>query len=267
MLEQVQGTLTIDALMTEREELVTLGRSENSSEVQDEVRDLQINQVPILDGDSVAGILVAADHEERTLPNTEEFEPVSPEWLVSADTSIRRLIDILDDEQHPARFVFQENRVIGLVTYADLNKAIARTALYLLISRLEINLARLLSHYDKGMEELLTHLSETREEKLRERQKEMSGQDVAVDLTEHLFLTDLFRMVGKEPDLYEALGFESRSKFDDATNGLNELRKRVAHPVRFVVEGVDTVGKVNRRCKRIKNLLQQIPSRTHTRKV
>lgn len=267
MLEQVQDTLTIDALMTAKEELVTLDRSEQSSKVQETVRELQINQVPVVEGGSVIGLLVAIDHEDRTLPDAEEFERISPEWLVSADTSIRKLIDILDDEQHPARFVFQENQVIGLVTYADLNKALARTALYLLISRLEIKFAQLLNHYHKDVEELLPNLSENREKEVRERRKEMSSQDVAIDLTEYLFLTDLFRIVGKEPDLYEALGFQSRSKFDDATSGINELRKRVAHPVRFVVEGVDAVGRINRRCRRVKTLLRRAPSREHARKV
>ena len=240
MLGQVQDSLTVDAIMTQREGLLTLNRSEKSTVVQEDVRDLQVNQVPVIDEGSVVGILVARDHERRTLPDTEEFEPISPEWLVSVDTSIRRLIDILDDRQHPARFVIQENRVVGLVTYADLNKAVARTALYLLISRLEIKLARL--------------------------QDKMTGNDVAHDLVEHFKLGDVIGIVRNEPSLLDRTEVSSRDHFNGLVGGIENMRHNVAHSVKLVVEDVGSVGDVNHVCQSIEKLLARIPSHPPGRK-
>lgn len=258
MLESVQGSLAVNALMTGREELVTLDRGEDPSAVQEEIRDLEINQVPVLDNGDVVGLMIA-DPKNRTLPEDGSYEPIAPKWLVSADTSIRRLIDILDDERHPARFIFQENEVVGLVTYADLNDAVARTALYLLISRLEIKLARLLRQHEKDSWAYVQHLSEGRQGKFAKLKEEMTEKDVAHDPIEHFNLSDVFRAVRNEQALREELGFPSKNKFDGAKSGINDMRHDVAHSVRLVVEDVDGIASVNRRCRRMEELLERTP--------
>jgi hypothetical protein len=259
MLEHIQDTLTVDSIMTERDQLLTLDRSQDPSMIQENIRELEINQVPIVDDDAVVGIMIVAP-EDRALPEDGDYETIEPKWLVSADTSIRRLVDILDSEQHPARFVFQENRVVGLVTYADLNDAVARTALYLLISRLEIQLARFLRQHEKDSWEYVQHLSSRRQRKFDGLGKEMSRKDVAHDPIEHFNLSDVFRAVRNEPDLLEEFGFPSKNKFDGATSGINKMRHDIAHSVRLVVDDVDGVAAVNRRCGRIEALLRRVPS-------
>lgn len=259
MLESIQNTLTVDALMTEREQLVTINRAEDPSAVQGKVRELEINQVPVMDNSSVAGLMIA-NPKDRKLPDTGNYEQIAPRWLVSADTSIRRLIDILDGDQHPARFVFQEDRVVGLVTYADLNNAVARTALYLLISQLEINLAHLLRHHEKSSWTYVEHLSKRRQERFADLKQEMAEKDVTHDPIEHFNLTDVFRAVRNEPTLRKGIGFDSKNKFDDAKSGINEMRKSVAHSVRLVVDSVEGVSSVNHRCERIEELLDRIAS-------
>jgi predicted transcriptional regulator len=57
MLESIQGTLTIDALMTEQDALVTLDHDEDPSAVQKKIRDLEINQVPVLKDGDVVGLM------------------------------------------------------------------------------------------------------------------------------------------------------------------------------------------------------------------
>jgi hypothetical protein len=257
MLESIQDTLTIDALMTEREELVTIGRTEDPSAVQEKVRELEINQIPVMDDGSVAGLMIA-DSDDRSLPKNGDYEPIAPTWLVSADTSIRRLIDILDSEQHPARFVFQEDRVVGLVTYADLNDAVARTALYLLISQLEIKLARLLRHHAKDSWAYIDHLSEKRISRFMDLKKEMADKDVTHDPIEHFNLSDVLKAVRNESDLLERLGYPSKSQFKKATSGINSMRHDVAHSVRMVVNDVESVASVNRRCERVEAILDRV---------
>lgn len=266
MLGQVQDSLTVDAIMSQREGLIALNRDEESTAVQEEVRDLQINQVPVIEQGSVVGILVARDHERRMLPDTEEFEPISPEWLVSVDTSIRRLIEILDDRQHPARFVIQENRVVGLITYADLNKAVARTALYLLISRLEIKLARLIRHGEKDIWTYIESLDEGRRKELASLQDEMTENDVVHDLVEHFKLGDVIGIVRNEPSLLDRTEVVSRDHFNGLIGGIESMRHDVAHSVKLVVEDVGGVGDVNHVFQSIEKLLKSIPSHPPRRK-
>ncbi|WP_263835127.1 CBS domain-containing protein [Salinibacter sp.] len=259
MLESIQGSLAVNSLMTGREEVVALDRGEDPTAVQEEIRDLEINQVPVLDNGDVIGLMIA-DTKNRALPEDGSYEPIAPKWLVSADTSIRRLIDILDDERHPARFIFQENEVVGLVTYADLNDAVARTALYLLISRLEIKLARLLRQHEKDSWAYVQHLSERRQNRFAKLKEEMTEKDVAHDPIEHFNLSDIFRAVRNEQALREELGFPSKNKFDGATSGIIDMRNDVAHSVKLVVDDIDGIAAVNRRCGRIEELLSRAPS-------
>lgn len=178
---------------------------------------------------------------------------------MSADTSIRRLIDILDDERHPARFVFQENKVVGLVTYADLNDAVARTALYLLISQLEIRLARLIRMGEKDIWTYIENLDEKRQERLRDLQDEMEEEDVVHDLVEHFTLSDVVEIVRNEPSLLERTEIPSRDHFNGYISGVKEMRHDVAHSVRLVVDSVDGVKEVNHACKSIEKFLDKIP--------
>jgi hypothetical protein len=258
MLESVQGSLTVNALMTGREELVTLNRGENPSAVQEKIREHEINQVPVLDDGDVVGLMIA-DPEDRTLPEDGSYEPIAPKWLVSADTSIRRFIDILDDDRHPARFVFQENEVVGLVSYADLNDAVARTALYLLISQLEIKLARLIRMGEEDIWTYVQILDEERQEELDDLQDEMKEKDVVHDLVEHFKLGDVIGIVRDEPSLLDQTEVSSRDHFNGLVGGVENMRHDVAHSVRLVVDSVDGVKEVNHACCSIERLLDKIP--------
>lgn len=260
MLEQIQETLTVDAIMTGRDDLIVWSPSENESNLQEIVRENEINQVPVVSSDGDIQGLAVTREPNRTLPGRDESVRVTPEWLVSTDTSIRRLIDIFDGDQHPARFIFSGNRITGLVTYADLNKSVARTSLYLLISRLEIQFGRLLRQHTRDSWEYVGYLSSKRQDDFRGLREKMTEQDVSIDPIEHFNLSDIFRTIGKEPKIYEMLDFPSANQFNKATNGVNELRKSVAHSVRLVVENVDGVDKVNRRCQRVEELLKRLRS-------
>lgn len=245
--------------MTKREELLTWNRETNNpSKIEEEAQENEFNQVPVTDGDDILGLAILEPPPKRTLPESENYEEVSPEWLVSADTPIRKLIYILDSDQHPARFVFQENEIIGMVTYADLNRSISRTALYLLISQLEVELGEMLRSSSTNSLDYVRHLSDSREEDFWEDWEDLEEGDVKIDPVEKFYLTDLFRIARNESELRKGLGFPSKNQFDNSTSGINKLRRKVAHPVRPVIEQVDDIRKVSRRCKRTENLLKRV---------
>lgn len=258
MLNQVQDMLTVDAIMVAKSDLLTWRPGTDDSHVQQTIRDEEYNQVPVVNEHGEIRGLATVAVPDRTLPPITDYHHVAPAWLVSADTSVRRLIDILDSSRHPARFVFQEDQVVGLVTYADLNDAVARTALYLLISQLEIKLARLLRRHDKSSWAYVGHLSKRRQEKFAQLREEMAQKDVTHDPIEHFNLTDVFEAIRNEPDLRERLGFPSKSKFDKAKSGINKMRNTVVHSVRLVVDGVHGVASVNRRCARLEAMLSRL---------
>jgi len=259
MLERVQDTITVDSIMVERGDLLTWQPNGNRAEVQRTARENEYNQVPVIDGQDILGLTVL-EPPDRELPASDAYEPITPEWLVSADTSIRRLIDILDSAQHPARFVFQEDRIVGMVTYADLNRAVARTALYLLISRLEIKLADLLRDAQTDSWGFVRHLSTKRRGEFEKLHKKMEEKDVAHDPIEHFNLSDVMKAVRNEQDLLGQLGYPSKSQFKKATSGINSMRHDIAHSVRMVVNDVDSVAEINRRCGRIESMLDRFRS-------
>ena len=259
MLNQVQDMLTVDAIMVAKSDLLTWRPGTDDSHVQQTIRDEEYNQVPVLNEQGQIQGLATVESPDRELPGSSAHHPVSPAWLVSADTSIRRLIDILDrEDRHPARFVFQENRIVGMVTFADLNRAVARTALYILLSRLEIELARILRREATDSWAYVDLLSKKRRKRFAELRGKMEAQDVVQDPIEHFSLADIFTAIGKTPEVYQKLGHPSRKKFSAATSGINTLRNSVAHSTRMVVEGVENVEEVNRRCARIEVLLERI---------
>ena len=70
---------------------------------------------------------------------------------------------------------------------------------------------------------------------------EASGRGgVDPDVAEFLYLTDLMDAVA-ENELFGPLGFEKRSHFEGAFSDLNEIRKRVAHPTRALLESRDDI--------------------------
>jgi hypothetical protein len=153
--------------------------------------------------------------------------------LVSRDTAIPDLLQILLESGRPGFLVFQRQDVVGLFTPADLNKLPVRVYLYFLIGEVELALTlQIRSHFAAKPEQALQMLSAKRRGELEEQIAGLTEQNIGVDPVQLLRLSDVINIAAKHEPLRSRLGFSSRRAVENALGGLNDLRNRTMHPVR-----------------------------------
>ena len=78
---------------------------------------------------------------------------------------------------------------------------------------------------------------------MRERYEREREEGVARSVVEYLFLPDFLDAV-KRHGLFGSVGYPSKKQFDKAFSSLVNLRNQVAHPVKSLIDGPATVGKL-----------------------
>ena len=132
--------------------------------------------------------------------------------------------------QEPFRFVVDGADVSGFVTRWDLNKQPARTQLYLFLADLEIALASLMRRrYRGGQMAAIENLGSDRAKRIRGRYRAAQRQNREADVVAMLDFEDLLEISGTDEYLRRRLGFETSEQWEEAINGLGNLRKGVMH--------------------------------------
>jgi hypothetical protein len=221
LLRQV---FTVETIMTPRIDLLTGEQGTDLAAVRAEAKQRRFDLVPITrDGRIVEVLLVDAG----------EREPLIDRWLVSRDTAIPDLLQILLESGRPGFLVFHRQDVVGLFTPADLNKLQVRVYLYFLIGEVELALTmQIRRHFATMPEQALQMLSAKRQRELEEQIAGLTEQNIGVDPAQLLRLSDVINIAAKHEPLRSQLGFTSRRSVEKALGGLNDLRNRTMHPVR-----------------------------------
>lgn len=231
MWGQVRGAFTAELLMTPREELFTWEVTNDLSEARTEAERRHFDMIPLTEEGHIVAVLLM---EEASEP-----EPITDRWLISQDTSIDDLGPLFAESGRPGFLVLHRQDVVGLITPADLNKMPARVYFYYLIGEVEVALAaRVEDHFEANESALLECFSEDRRETLPEQWSAMVEGNADVEIIQTLYLSDLVTAVAKTPNLRSALGFRSRKQTENALGGLVELRHRIMHLVRPLLEEV-----------------------------
>jgi hypothetical protein len=183
--------------------------------------------------------------------------PVSHRDVIPLQTNIRDVIKGFTQEDRPFYFLTSENRVVGLVTVADLNSREVKVYLYALLSELEVRLGFFLA--DQLSEEALFRLTIETSEKnkhidVRERYLADKANGVDVAVVQYLYLPDLISAVATA-DLHGILGYRSKKSFRDSFDSVIELRNQVAHPNHSIVTSKTGVSKLWERVDRIEEAL------------
>lgn len=221
LLRQV---FTVETIMTPRRDLLTGEQGTDLASVWAEARRRRFDLLPITRNGRIVEVLLVEDGER---------EPLTDRWLVSRDTAIPDLLQILLESGRPGFFVFQRQEVVGLFTPADLNKLPVRVYLYFLIGEVELALTlQIRSHFAAKPEEALQMLSAKRRGELEEQIAGLTEQNIGVDPVQLLRLSDVINIAAKHGPLRSRLGFSSRRAVENALGGLNDLRNRTMHPVR-----------------------------------
>lgn len=243
-------TITARHIMTPREDWLVLEPGGRREEILHEARRNHYDLIPVRDENRrVSSFLLAPDYREI---------PLQLDWCCTHDTPLDTLLDYFVQSGHPGYFLLCEGEVIGLVTPADFNKAVARSAIYMRLAELEILLVRFLSRqYADPVEKILSSVSEKRRKDLENRLAEQRAKNVDVNLLEELYLPDLLNLLEKDDSLRRLLHYPSRKQVEEATSGLVDLRNDVAHAVRKIHKDMD-IKQMHTRLKKVEDLIRRV---------
>jgi len=159
----------------------------------------------------------------------------------------------------PARLVWRNGTVVGLVHKSDYNRTIARAAFYLEIAATEVAIQSLIRKiYAK--DEWMGLLDKRRRKDIRRRRLREKSDRANVDLTEYTCLSDLLDVVTRDTakHTWSVLACSSLYDWKSATKGLEDFRNRVMHPVRSLVARSQSLDLLHERHGQVQELLQRL---------
>lgn len=154
-----------------------------------------------------------------------------PAELIAISTPLMQLLPLM---QHtPRLFVLEGNRVSGIVTYGDLQKAPVRMLLFGLVTLLEMNLLRLIRRY-YAQNTWQSTLKADRVQTAQRLWQESRDRNEATDLLDYLQFCDKRDLVLHHPELFRQLGLKSKRGGDRLLKQAEQLRNRLAHAQNLV---------------------------------
>lgn len=145
----------------------------------------------------------------------------------------------------------QERHRYLIITLPDVNKRPVRTLCYQLLMQLETRLAEMIKNrYDS--EELFSEVNHRTLGLWKE--DEINGNKVHI--AEHMVIGEIKKIVRKDADMVDELGFRSKSKFGAQLSGVVDLRNKVMHPTRTLAHNRDHLEKQRDRLDRITKLVE-----------
>jgi hypothetical protein len=213
------------------------------------------DQAPAMAGTKLVGFVVAKELRKSRRRRVEPLvHPFEASVLVSSAATIPELLGAFTGA--PFLFVLGGRSVTGFVTPADLGKHPARTYFFLLLSDLEMGMARIVRERYGGGDAPVALLSPDRQQRVRNRHDELTQLDVEADYVSDLDFPDLLAVIGRTPELRGAFGYSSRNKWEAATGRLVGLRNHVMHPTRDFEPMYSSLPTLARLDERLRSLIE-----------
>ena len=181
------------------------------------------------------------------------------EDVIPIDTNIKDVIERFAVNNRTFYFLAFHKKITGLITLSNLNCKQVQIYIFSLICELERELGDFLNscltnQQIKSWIESKMDVNESKDKfkLILENYKELTESDLENQLTEHLFLIDFFNII-TEKELFELLNF-SKCKWKNLSS-INELRKRIAHPTRSLLDKKNDIHKLKERLNKIEDLV------------
>lgn len=178
--------------------------------------------------------------------------------LIPLETSIKDVIEKFAATGRTFYFLTFHRDISGLITLANLNCKQVQIYIFSLICELERELGNFLNKYlsnqcVKKWLESKENKNESRNkfELMLDKYKELTELDLDHQLTELFFFVDFFNII-KEKKLYNELNFTRREWKE--LNSINELRIRVAHPTRSLLDKENNINQLKQRLDKMEDL-------------
>ena len=199
--------------------------------------------------------------EKSLLVKIKQIEPaiqqIKLDIVVSADTRVHEMIDLFQKSRF--FFVNRANDLVGLVTYADLDKIPVRAWLFILISKFEFLLLQLIKNFHKGSS-WLDELTPKRRKKIADLFDEKRRHDIDISLEDCLNFGDMIELLECDSKLRSFVGYSSKSSCKRECSGLDVLRNNVMHPSNSLVNNYDGVKTLSERIERLQQATKRIES-------
>ena len=190
--------------------------------------------------------------------------------IIALDTNIRDVIEKFATQNRTFFFLRYQKTISGLITLGNLNCKQVQIYIFSLVCELERELGDFLNHFlsEKDITEWLNR--KIKENIQNEKYKNillsyanLIDSDLENNLTEHLFLVDLFKIIN-DTNLYLQLDY---SKLEwEKMKSVNELRNRIAHPTRSLIDADNTIFKLHERISKIEDLTFRLSTIKRDRK-
>ena len=264
VLGRVQDGLTVDMIMTRRNDLMTCRCEEAAREVKARNNEHRFSFIPVKDGNGrIQGLYHARrwfDQEAPDGPIGDDFERLSEDLVIGANASILEFVRTADER--PTRLVISGDQIAGLISQSDLQLLPVRAALSTLMTSLEMAMAeRIEAEWPDTASDWLNLLSPGRRTKILERidiAREEDGfvnEIVFADLPDKADIIVKRRLIGG-----------SATKLRRCFKAVGRLRNKLAHANYYAEtpEAASQVSAVVRTIFSIKEELQGDSERAST---
>ncbi len=208
ILEKFKQILTVEKIMTPREEFEYY---EDSIDKLDETN---------------FDILPAKNLKEYWNRKDKALHRITSEIIVNTDLELWNLIDYFKDRDF--YFVEQNEEIVGLVHFSDLNKQYVRILFYIIISELELKMHEIYNEKETLIKSKLSKKRICEIKKMINRDKKRNQE---LFFIEYLNFSDYLTILAKDKDFLKRNSYK-RKKFERDFNFLNEFRNWIAHPTR-----------------------------------
>lgn len=182
--------------------------------------------------------------------------------LIPLDTNIKDVIEKFANDKRTFFFLSYHKNISGLITLGNLNCKQVQVYIFSLICELERELGDFINCFLSNQE--LNDWLKSKVNKNDPNNKygliltnfnDLIKLDIENQLTEHFFLVDFFKIIN-DKELYEKLSF-SKKEWKDLSS-INELRKRIAHPTRSLLDKDNDIFKLMERLNKIEDLTYRL---------
>ena len=146
--------------------------------------------------------------------------------LIRIDAPLITLLQRL--RELPRVFVTEDDRVVGIATRGDLQKAPVRMLLFGLVTLLEMHMLRLVKEHYLG-DSWKTSMLPGRLENARKVQAERIARNEAMDLVDCIQFGDKRDLLLKSPTACQLLGVASKTRARHSLREAESLRDKLAH--------------------------------------
>jgi hypothetical protein len=229
----LSDSIVVGQLQTYLEAATVLLPSSPTQSALKVLRSRNFDQAPVLRDGVPVGYVLARDLENTRGRIEAHIHPILPNALASELAPLNDALSWLT--VGGSLFVLRGRSISGFVVPSDLNRQAGRASFFLTLTTLELELANTVRHLQQGWD-VLSALPVPAANAVRKRMNAHVKANVEADVVAEMTLTQLFHVVGTDPGIRARLGITSEEQWRATWAPINDLRLRVAHPTKPLLE-------------------------------